>query len=220
MLPNGCDATNSDVKVQENSASCHGCSMRWQEWQDLRGSPLSKGQVPPWLCSRVRPRQCVGKIHSNAMNTQVDVENVDVVIKPRMVPAHQGWQTSLCDCFGDGCESFCLSAWFPWLSISCIGEIVDQGFTEWCCICFIYLIAAYFGVWWAYAGWYRGKLRAQYGLPESPLPDCLTHLFCHWCALAQEHRELAARGYNVGTAGRRWLQYRLRRVVRPQSRLR
>ena len=68
---------------------------------------------------------------------------------------------------------------------------------EWCCICFIYLIAAYFGVWWAYAGWYRGKLRAQYGLPESPLPDCLTHLFCHWCALAQEHRELAARGYNV-----------------------
>lgn len=65
------------------------------------------------------------------------------------------------------------------------------------CICFIYLIAAYFGVWWAYAGWYRGKLRAQYGLPESPLPDCLTHLFCHWCALAQEHSELAARGYNV-----------------------
>jgi hypothetical protein len=64
MLPNGCDATNSDVKVQENSASCHGCSMRWQEWQDLRGSPLSKGQVPPWLCSRVRPRQCVGLFSS------------------------------------------------------------------------------------------------------------------------------------------------------------
>ena len=34
-------------------------------------------------------------------------------------------------------------------------------------------------------------------LPETPLPDCLTHLLCHWCALAQEYRELARRGFNV-----------------------
>jgi Cys-rich protein (TIGR01571 family) len=59
------------------------------------------------------------------------------------------------------------------------------------CIHFlIYLVAANFGLWWLYTGWVRTKLRAQYGLQETVLPDCIIHLFCHWCALAQEYREL------------------------------
>lgn len=65
-----------------------------------------------------------------------------------------------------------------------------------CVHCFFYLLAVNLGAWAIYAGWYRGKLRARYGLPEAPLPDCITHLFCHWCALAQ-YRELALRGYDV-----------------------
>lgn len=41
---------------------------------------------------------------------------------------------------------------------------------------------------------YRSKLRAKFGLVESPAPDCLVHCFCDYCALCQEYRELYARG--------------------------
>uniref|UniRef100_A0A0D9WMY2 Uncharacterized protein n=1 Tax=Leersia perrieri TaxID=77586 RepID=A0A0D9WMY2_9ORYZ len=118
--------------------------------------------------------------HAMDASTQVNVENVDVVIEPNVVPVQQGWHTDIFDCFEDNCESFCFSSCFPCVSFGFIGEIVDQGSTNWCCLCSIYLLAANFGLWWMYAGWYRGKLRQQYGLPESPLPDCFTHLFCHW----------------------------------------
>lgn len=41
---------------------------------------------------------------------------------------------------------------------------------------------------------YRTKLRSQYGLVESPAADSVVHLFCDWCALCQEYRELQLRG--------------------------
>ncbi|XP_048546065.1 protein PLANT CADMIUM RESISTANCE 7-like [Triticum urartu] len=122
-----------------------------------------------------------------------------VVIKQSVaaVPVRQRWQTGLFDCEDDGCDAFCWSAWFPCAAFACIADIVDQG-SEGRCVHFTcYLGAAYFGLWWVYAGWYRRKLREKYDLPETPLPDCLTHLLCHWCALAQEYRELTGRGFDV-----------------------
>ncbi|GMN56677.1 hypothetical protein TIFTF001_025785 [Ficus carica] len=41
---------------------------------------------------------------------------------------------------------------------------------------------------------YRTKLRSMYRLVESPAPDWVTHVFCEWCALCQEYRELQRRG--------------------------
>jgi Cys-rich protein (TIGR01571 family) len=91
----------------------------------------------------------------------------------------------------------CCSACFPCIAFACIADIVDQGSECQCLYCACYLLTANLGLWRAYAGWYRRKLRQQYGLVESPMPDNLTHLLCHWCALAQEYRELAKRGFDV-----------------------
>lgn len=94
-------------------------------------------------------------------------------------------------------RAVCCSVWFPCAAFACVADIVDQGSEGRCVHCACYLGAAYLAVWWLYTGWYRRKLREQYGLPETPLPDWLTHLLCHWCALAQEYRELAGRGFDV-----------------------
>ncbi|XBI08138.1 cell number regulator 9 [Aegilops tauschii subsp. strangulata] len=130
---------------------------------------------------------------------QGDGHDTGVVIRQSVeaVPVRQGWQTGLFDCEDDGCDAFCCSVWFPCAAFACVADIVDQGSDGRCVHFTCYLGAAYFGLWWVYTGWYRRKLREQYGLPETPLPDCLTHLLCHWCALAQEYRELARRGFNV-----------------------
>ncbi|CAM0913245.1 unnamed protein product [Alopecurus aequalis] len=117
------------------------------------------------------------------MSAQGDdaVDTTSVVIKQSTaaVPVRQGWQTGLFACDDDGCEAFCWSAWFPCVAFASIADIVDQGSECQCLYCGCYLVAANFGMWWMYAGWYRRKLREQYGLPETPLPDCITHLLCH-----------------------------------------
>lgn len=48
---------------------------------------------------------------------------------------------------------------------------------------------------------YRTKLRARYGLMETPAPDWIVHCFCECCALCQEYRELQQRGLDpsIGT---------------------
>ncbi|KAL5707574.1 hypothetical protein ACHQM5_018463 [Ranunculus cassubicifolius] len=44
-----------------------------------------------------------------------------------------------------------------------------------------------------YACGYRRTLRAKYNLPDAPCGDLGTHLFCHVCAVCQEHREIRDR---------------------------
>ncbi|KAJ0047722.1 hypothetical protein Pint_16439 [Pistacia integerrima] len=43
---------------------------------------------------------------------------------------------------------------------------------------------------------YRTKLRKKFNLAERPALDWVTHLYCHWCALCQEYRELQSRGFD------------------------
>ncbi|XP_037469123.1 protein PLANT CADMIUM RESISTANCE 9-like isoform X1 [Triticum dicoccoides] len=139
---------------------------------------------------------------ATTLSAQVDGHDARVVIKQSVaaVPVRQGWQTGLFDCEDDGCDAFCCSVWFPCVAFARVADIVDQG-SEGRCVHFTcYLGAASLGLRWVYTGWYRRKLREQYGLQETPLPDRLTHLLCHRCALAQEYRELARRGFDVDQA--------------------
>ncbi|KAJ0048582.1 hypothetical protein Pint_15997 [Pistacia integerrima] len=43
---------------------------------------------------------------------------------------------------------------------------------------------------------YRTKLQIKFDLLEDPAPDWFLHIFCAFCALCQEYRELQARGWD------------------------
>lgn len=47
---------------------------------------------------------------------------------------------------------------------------------------------------WLMGSKYRNKLRARYHLVEAPYQDVISHIFCAYCSLCQEYRELKIRG--------------------------
>ncbi|KAL5223678.1 hypothetical protein ABZP36_010317 [Zizania latifolia] len=103
-----------------------------------------------------------------------------------MAPAGSGWTTGLCDC-SDDCNSLCLACWCPCIPFGQIAEIVDRGTSSWA-------LSAAATCQWVYSCAYRAKLRAAYGLPETPCSDCLVHFCCQACSIAQMYRELKNRG--------------------------
>ncbi|KAG0474870.1 hypothetical protein HPP92_014556 [Vanilla planifolia] len=107
------------------------------------------------------------------------------------------WSTGLCDCFDD-VGNCCLTCWCPCITFGRIAEIVDRGTTSCGASGALYtLIAALTGCQCFYSCAYRSKLRALYGLPESPCNDCLVHCCCETCALCQAYRELQNQGFDV-----------------------
>ncbi|XP_031492651.1 cell number regulator 2-like [Nymphaea colorata] len=107
------------------------------------------------------------------------------------------WSTGLCHCFDD--PSNCLiTCCCPCITFGQIAEIVDRGSTPCGAAGSLYgLIMLSTGLACLYSCVYRSKLRAQYGLVESPLADCLAHFLCEPCALCQEYRELKNRGFDL-----------------------
>uniref|UniRef100_A0ACD5VMX7 Uncharacterized protein n=1 Tax=Avena sativa TaxID=4498 RepID=A0ACD5VMX7_AVESA len=108
------------------------------------------------------------------------------------------WSTGLFGCFHDvgGC---CLTLLCPCVTFGRIAEIVDKGAISCCTTGTLYtLLGLATGIGGPfYACCYRRRLRAEYGLREEPCPDCCVHLFCGFCALCQEYRELKARGFHM-----------------------
>lgn len=47
---------------------------------------------------------------------------------------------------------------------------------------------------WIMGSKYRTKLRQRYNLVEAPYSDVVSHIFCPFCSLCQEFRELRIRG--------------------------
>uniref|UniRef100_M0ZRJ7 Cytochrome c-type biogenesis protein cycL n=1 Tax=Solanum tuberosum TaxID=4113 RepID=M0ZRJ7_SOLTU len=47
---------------------------------------------------------------------------------------------------------------------------------------------------WIMGSKYRTKLRQRYNLVEAPYSDVVAHIFCPFCSLCQEFRELRIRG--------------------------
>ncbi|CAL4968605.1 unnamed protein product [Urochloa decumbens] len=109
------------------------------------------------------------------------------------------WSTGLFDCFDD-VESCCVTMLCPCITFGQVAEIVDHGSTSCGASAALYTVIASFtgaGVACIYSCFYRSKLRAQYGLEESPCPDCFVHFCCEHCALCQEYRELKNRGFEM-----------------------
>ncbi|XP_031493312.1 protein PLANT CADMIUM RESISTANCE 6-like [Nymphaea colorata] len=108
------------------------------------------------------------------------------------------WTTGLFDCFDDPTNAL-ITLFFPCVTFGQVAEILDNGQTTCTTSAMMYtLIACCFGMPWILSCTYRTKLRAKYGLMESPAPDWITHCFCDWCAICQEYRELSNRGLDPG----------------------
>lgn len=89
---------------------------------------------------------------------------------------------------------------FPCVTFGQIAEIVDRGSTSCGASAALYTLIVMLtgsGFQSIYSCFYRSKLRAQYGVQESPCHDCCVHFFCEWCALCQEYRELNNRGFQM-----------------------
>ncbi|KAL5726261.1 hypothetical protein ACHQM5_009316 [Ranunculus cassubicifolius] len=103
------------------------------------------------------------------------------------------WSTDLFDCMDDpnnALITFC----FPCVTFGQIAEIIDNGKTTCATSGTLYGVLSFFVVPCLISCGYRSKLRSRYDLVEVPAADWITHVFCEWCALCQEYRELKNRG--------------------------
>ncbi|KAI3516652.1 hypothetical protein L1887_15575 [Cichorium endivia] len=112
-------------------------------------------------------------------------------------PLNVSWSSSLCACCSD-VPNCCLTCWCPCITFGQIAEIIDKGNTS----CGVHgalysLIQALTCCGCMYSCTYRTNMRIQFGLRETPCPDCLVHFFCEPCALCQEYRELKHRGFDI-----------------------
>ncbi|KAF2298765.1 hypothetical protein GH714_026868 [Hevea brasiliensis] len=95
---------------------------------------------------------------------------------------NEGWRTGLFDCMEDPMNAV-TTACFPCITFGQVAEIIDNGHTSCGTSGLLYgLIAAFIGLPCIMSCSYRTKLRAKYGLVESPAPDWVTHFFCEWLA--------------------------------------
>ncbi|XP_006661605.2 cell number regulator 10-like [Oryza brachyantha] len=120
------------------------------------------------------------------------------VVSCRVGPAGGAWTTGLCDC-SDDCNTCCMACWCPCIPVGQIAEIVDKGSSS-CPLngvlyCLVFHVSGGMCQ-WLYPCAYRAKLRAAYGLPETPCSDCVVNFCCQTCSIAQMHRELQNRGYD------------------------
>ncbi|KAL7152939.1 hypothetical protein ABFS83_04G132400 [Erythranthe nasuta] len=109
------------------------------------------------------------------------------------IPDHE-WKTHLFGCMTDPPTAI-ITLCFPCVTFGQIAEILDSGRTSCGTSGMLYvLITVCIGTPCLMSCRYRTKLRAKFGLIESPAPDFLVHCFCGYCALCQEYRELTERG--------------------------
>ncbi|XP_047944750.1 protein PLANT CADMIUM RESISTANCE 7-like [Salvia hispanica] len=130
---------------------------------------------------------------------------------------NQPWKSNLFDCMKDP-QNAIITLCFPCVTFGQIAEILDNGSTSCATSGILYsCFACCLGVPCLISCGYRSKLRAKFGLVESPAPDCLIHCFCEYCSLCQEYRELKDRGFDpsIGHAGNEARQRRQQFGVTP-----
>ncbi|KAL1554787.1 protein PLANT CADMIUM RESISTANCE 7-like [Salvia divinorum] len=123
---------------------------------------------------------------------------------------NQAWNSNIFDCMKDP-QNAIVTLCFPCVTFGQIAEILDNGSTSCATSGILYsCIAFWIGTPCLISCGYRSRLRAKFGLVESPAPDCLIHFFCECCALCQEYRELNHRGFDpsIGHAGNEARQMR------------
>ncbi|KAL1554788.1 protein PLANT CADMIUM RESISTANCE 7-like [Salvia divinorum] len=130
---------------------------------------------------------------------------------------NQAWKSNLFDCMKDP-QNAIITLCFPCVTFGQIAEILDNGSTSCATSGILYsCIACCLGAPCLISCGYRSKLRAKFGLVESPAPDWLIHCFCEYCSLCQEYRELNDRGFDpsIGHAGNEARQRRQQFGVTP-----
>ncbi|XP_031387492.1 protein PLANT CADMIUM RESISTANCE 8-like isoform X1 [Punica granatum] len=119
------------------------------------------------------------------------------------------WTTGLFDC-QEHPRSAIMSTFLPCVTFGQIVEVLDAGEMSKSDV----ILNMPLGMYWALGGYiylvmmpglcshwlmgskYRAKLRRNYNLVEAPHTDVITHIFCPFCALSQEFRELKNRGHD------------------------
>ncbi|KAM0930363.1 hypothetical protein ACQ4PT_001084 [Festuca glaucescens] len=117
--------------------------------------------------------------------------------RPRAPLPVNPWSTGLFDCMEDP-GICCLTCICPCITFGLMAEIVDRGATSSGASGAMYIgmgIMTGWGCQWIYTCFYRTKMRAQYGLQETPYPDCCVTGFCEPLAICQQFRELRNRGF-------------------------
>ncbi|KAK8958193.1 Protein PLANT CADMIUM RESISTANCE 8 [Platanthera guangdongensis] len=98
-----------------------------------------------------------------------------------------------------------MTALFPCVTFGQIAEMVDEGQTSCTSGSFMFiLLAPVLCGCWILASSYRKKLRKKYSLVQAPAEDWILHLFCPFCTLCQEFRELKCRGLDPALG---WMGY-------------
>lgn len=104
------------------------------------------------------------------------------------------WSTGLFDCHEhktNALMTFC----FPYVTFGQISEVLDAGEMTCPLGSYIYLLmTSALCTQWLMGSKYRSKLRRRYNFVEAPYSDVISHIFCPYCALCQEFRELKNRG--------------------------
>ena len=106
------------------------------------------------------------------------------------------WSSGLCACTADF-ESMMLSACLPCVQFGLnMEKLKGTACYSPCLLVAILASIPFFGCCLVpfYTHNARLTLRHKYGIQEGPCNDCAVHFFCFCCALAQEARELSARG--------------------------
>ncbi|RWR74166.1 protein PLANT CADMIUM RESISTANCE 10 [Cinnamomum micranthum f. kanehirae] len=121
------------------------------------------------------------------------------------------WSSGICACCDD-MQSCCMGLVCPCFLFGKNAEFLGSGtlvgscmthFVLWglvnglCCLLTDGILLGLPGSLVAcYACGYRRALRTKYNLQEAPCGDLVTHVFCHLCAICQEHREIRERSGN------------------------
>ncbi|KAF3792557.1 PLANT CADMIUM RESISTANCE 6 protein [Nymphaea thermarum] len=114
----------------------------------------------------------------------------------RPPPRHGQWTTGLFDCLEDP-NSALVTLFLPCVTFGQVAEILDNGQTTCATSATMYgAILSVSALPWILSCTYRTKLRAKYGLLESPAPDWIVHCLFEPCAICQEYRELRNRGFD------------------------
>ncbi|GFP96016.1 protein plant cadmium resistance 8 [Phtheirospermum japonicum] len=109
------------------------------------------------------------------------------------------WNSGLFECDKDPTNAV-MTALFPCVTFGQIAEVMDAsqpspGASQLSCpfgSC-IYLVTMGVCSQCVIGSKYRTRLRMRYGLVEAPYQDAISHLFCPFCSLCQEFRELKSR---------------------------
>ncbi|KAK9280760.1 hypothetical protein L1049_003648 [Liquidambar formosana] len=162
------------------------------ETTQLNGSAQAMPQLAPPAVTIIQPQ--VDDCSTNGFLQDQTVETTRGIVVNNLIVGRP-WTTGLYDCHEHPVNAI-MTAFFPCVTFGQISEILDEGQTTCPLRSLFYVLMMpiacsqllFFG------SRYRRKLRMKYDLVEAPYEDKISHIFCPFCSLCQEFRELKNMG--------------------------